>query len=81
MVCSVQQSHAAAFLAGVVSESEQEDDQGPPIMVSDEEDEDKGVFDQFDKMEKISLLDGEDDLGSDTCPCSCHSGHTELRKN
>ena len=51
------------------------------VDLSDEEDEDKGVFDQFDKMEKISLLDGEDDLGSDTCPCSCHSGHNELRMN
>ena len=31
-----------------------------------------GVFDQFENMEKINLLEGEDDLGSDSCPCSCH---------
>ena len=30
------------------------------------------MFDQFEKMEKINLLEGEDDLGSDSCPCSCH---------
>ena len=39
------------------------------IDLSDEEDEDKGTFD-----EKINLLeDGtEDDLGGEQCPCACH---------
>ena len=31
-----------------------------------------GVFARFESMEKINLLEGEDDLGSDSCPCSCH---------
>jgi len=44
------------------------------VDLSDEEDDDKGVFDQFERMEKINLLDAEDDLGSDMCPCRCHPG-------
>ena len=35
------------------------------VDLSDEEDEEK-----FD--EKVNLLDEEDDLGGDNCPCACH---------
>ena len=38
------------------------------------------MFDQFENMEKINLLEGEDDLGSDSCPCSCHPGPGNLLK-
>ena len=37
------------------------------IDLSDEEDEDKGTFD-----EKINLDDNDEDLGGENCPCACH---------
>ena len=39
------------------------------------------MFDQFEKMEKINLLEGEDDLGSDSCPCSCHPAPGNLLRS
>ena len=35
--------------------------------MSDEEDEDKTIFE-----EKLNLVQQDDDLGGPTCPCACH---------